>query len=408
MPVHYDPSDPAVIANPFPVYHQLRRDDPVHWSPHLKGWVLTRHNDVRDALRDQRLSANRITPYLNHLSAEDRAAVSNMGDMLERWMVFMDPPDHTRIRGLFNRAFTSRALEALQPRIAALVDELLENMAAKGGRADFIQDFAYPLPAAVIALIIGVPVKDMDQLKAWSDDLATVVGSALDAPDKRVRSEAAITDMVAYFRDIIALRRRNPPPPGQEAIIDALISSDEKGDALEEAELVASAIFLLFAGHETTTNLFGNGLVALTRFPDQFAKLRTDEKMTEAAVEEMLRYDGPIGAIARIALEPYRIGDIEIQPGDRVFCMVNAANRDGDVFPDPDNFDLYRPQNRHIVFGFGIHFCLGAPLARLEGQIGWPKILQRLKNIELTAEPEWNASLVLRGLKGLPIRYDVA
>jgi cytochrome P450 len=403
MTVLYNPRDPDVVADPFPVFARLRDEDPVHRSDILGGWVLTRHGDVRDALKDSRLSADRITPFLNHLPREERPSVEHLGAMLQRWVVFMDPPRHTQVRALMNRAFTSSALEVLEPKIDAIVNGLIDEMATKGDEADFIRDFAYPLPATVIALIIGVPPEDIDQIKVWSDDLATFVGSALETPDKRDRAEGSVRAMTSYFKDIIAHRRKHPPESA--TIIDNLIAAEDHGEVLDEATLISSCILLLFAGHETTTNLFGNGLLAMLRNPDQLAALRANPTMINSAVEEMLRYDGPIGAMPRVTLEPYPIGDTTIPAGQRVFCMVNAANRDPNVFRTPDQLDLNRPANRHVVFGFGIHFCIGAPLARLEGRIGFPILLRRLANLEQNGAAAWNDSMVLRGLHHLPIGF---
>jgi cytochrome P450 len=402
MSVHYDPSDPANIADPFPILAQLRSQDPVHRSDLMGGWVLTRYGDVRDALKDTRLSADRISPFLNHLPPEERQSIAELGSMLLRWVVFMDPPRHTEMRALMNRAFTTSALAALEPKITAIVNELIDDLLEKGDEADFIRDFAYPLPATVIALIIGVPPEDIDQIKAWSDDLATFVGSALETPDKRDLAEASVRAMTAYFTDIIAHRRKYPPQDG--TIIDNLIAVQGRGDVLDEATLVASCVFLLFAGHETTTNLFGNGMLAMLRQPDQLAKLRTDPSLTESAVEEMLRYDGPIAAMPRVTKEPYRVGDVTIPAGKRIFCMVNAANRDPAMFNDPDQLDLTRSSNRHVVFGFGIHFCIGAPLARMEGRIGFPALMARLGDIDIRDDPQWSDSMVLRGMRKLPVR----
>lgn len=403
MSVHYDPRDPANVADPFPILARLRNEDPVHHSDILGGWVLTRHGDVRNALKDAHLSADRITPFLNHLPPGERRSIAGLGAMLQRWVVFMDPPRHTQVRALMNRAFTSNALAALEPKINAIVNQLIDALLEKEGEADFIADFAYPLPATVIAIIIGVPPEDIDQIKTWSDDLATFVGSALETPDKRDRAEASVQAMTAYFRDIIAHRRKHPPEDA--TIIDNLIAAEEQGAVLDEATLVASCVLLLFAGHETTTNLFGNGLLAMLRSLDQLAQFQADPAMANSAVEEMLRYDGPIGAMPRVTTESYTIGDVTLPPGERVFCMVNAANRDPTVFHEPDRLDLNRPANRHIVFGFGIHFCIGAPLARLEGRIGFPALLRRLANIEQTSEATWNDSMVLRGMQHLPIGF---
>ncbi len=406
MQVEFNPSDPAMAANPYPVLQRLQDEDPVHWSDDLNAWVITRYDDVRTALNDPRLSADRITPFLDHLPPDERAAVAEVGAMLGRWAVFVDPPLHTRLRALMNKAFTSSALAALRPRIIDIVERLLDEFAASDD-PNFISGFAYPLPATVIAGMVGVPDSDLDLFKSWSDDLATFVGSAQATPDKRERAERSTKEMTAYFSEVIAHRRRHPV--ADQTIIDHMIEAREGEDALSEAELVSNCVLLLFAGHETTTNLFGNGLLALLRHPDQFAELADDPTLAAGAIEEILRYDGPIGTTTRVAVEDLELGGRTIARGDRVFSMIHAANRDPRRFDNPHRFDIHRTENRHIVFGYGIHFCLGAPLARLEGEIGLSALVRKLRNIELLdPDPPWHDSLVLRGVSELPIACDAA
>jgi cytochrome P450 len=404
--VDYDPRRPEHIADPFPIFARLRAEDPVHWSAILGGWVLTRYRDVRQVLNDPRFSADRITPFRDHLAPDARAGVAELLKTLGLWAVFNDPPAHTRRRGLLNKAFTSRAVVALQPMIERIVDHLIARAAARG-EMDLIADFAYPLPASVIAGMIGVPIEDLDRFKTWSDEIAAFVGSALATPDKRERGERGVREMSAYFRAMVADHRRNP----REDILSGLIAATDSGAMLSEDELVASCILLLFAGHETTTNLIGNGMLALLRHPGALAALRRDPSLAAAAVEEMLRYDGPTQAMTRIALEDMSLdeGGATIRRGDRVFALLNAANRDPAVFPDPDLFDVARDDIRHLSFGFGIHFCLGAPLARLEGRIGVAALVRRLPELTLALDrPEWTDSFVLRGVKALPVRFRAA
>jgi cytochrome P450 len=401
MLVEYNPSDPAMVADPYPVLQRLQDEDPVHWSDSLNSWVVTRYDDVRAALNDPRLSADRITPFLDHLPPEERAAIAEVGAMLGSWAVFVDPPLHTRLRSLMNKAFTTSALNALRPRITTIVERLLDDYTASDD-PDFIAGFAYPLPATVIAGMVGVPDTDLDQFKSWSDDLATFVGSAQATPDKRERAERSTIAMTEYFSTVIAHRRNHPSD--DQTIIDNMIAARKGGDALSEAELVANCVLLLFAGHETTTNLFGNGLLALLRNPDQFALLKADPTLAAGAIEEILRYDGPIGTTTRVALEDVALGGRTIKRGNRVFCMIHAANRDPRRFEDPHRFDIRRTDNRHIVFGYGIHFCLGAPLARMEGEIGLTALVRKLRGIELLdPDPPWHESLVLRGVSALPL-----
>jgi cytochrome P450 len=397
----FDPGDAATRADPFPLFRRLREEDPVHWCDALAGWVLTCYDDCRQALNDPRLSAERLRPFFEHLPPPRRAEVQGLEGTLGLWAVFVDPPDHTRLRRLLNRGFTSRAIDRLIPRIEDIVDGLLDT-AAERGAMDFIADFAYPLPATVVMAMLGVPLDDLGRFKVWSDDLALFVGSAQMTPEKYQRAERAVREMGAYFRDLLAARRRRPC----DDLISELLAETPDGQRLSEDELVASAILLLFAGHETTTNMLGTGLLQLLRHRDQMRRLVGEPALIGPAVEEILRYDGPIAAMTRVAAEPFVLRGRRIERGRRVYAMLNAANRDPRAFDDPERFDIAREPNRQIAFGYGIHFCLGAPLARLEGRIAFPRLLGRLQGIEFDeAALCWNDSLVLRGLKSLPIRF---
>jgi len=400
----YDPRQPQVIADPFPSLAQLRASDPVHWSDILGGWVLTRYGDCRAALNDKRLSADRITPFRDHLKPSARARIVDLLKTLGLWAVFTDPPAHTRLRGLINRAFTPRAIAALQPAIQGLVDALIDRLPDRD-QIELIGDFAYPLPATVIAVMVGAPATDLDRFKLWSDDLAAFVGNALAVPDKRDRAQASVVDMSAYIRDLAVMRRRQP----RDDIMSGLIAAAAGGDRLSEDELIATCILLLFAGHETTTNLIGNGMLALLRHPAELTRLRAEPELIENAVEEMLRYDGPTMAMTRIARDDADYGDRRVRSGDRLYVMLNAANRDPAEFPQPDRFDIGRADNRHISFGYGIHYCVGAPLARLEAKIGIASLLRRLPGIALAAgNLAWSDSFVLRGLRALPLGIERA
>lgn len=404
MSLAYDPRRPEVLADPYPVLHLLQDEDPVHWSEILGGWVLTRYEDVKAALGDPRLSSDRITPFVNHYAKGDGGGLGELGRLVGLWAVFTDPPTHTRLRGLMNRAFTSRAVEQLRPRIADIVAELLEAVQPHG-RMDVIRDFAYPLPITVIAEMIGVPREDREAFKGWSDELAAFIGGALATPDKYQRAARAIAAMAEYFRRMIPARRAIPC----EDIMSALVTARDRDDRLGEDELVASCILLLFAGHETTTNLIGNGILALLRHPAQARALRDHAELAGSAVEEILRYDGPTPAMVRVAVEDIGLQGRTIRRGDRVFTMINAANRDPRQFAEPDRLDLARANNRHIAFGYGIHFCLGAPLARLEAQIALPALLRALREPALDlGEPAWLDSLVFRGVKSLPVTFPAA
>jgi len=401
MPVRYDPRRDEIIADPFPSYQLLRVEDPVHWSDVLGGWVLTRYDDVKSALLDRRFSADRITPFAKHLSADSHAAIADLLQGLGDWAVFTDPPKHTRLRGVMNTAFTSRAIESREPVIQNLVDRLLDAIVPVG-RTDLIADFAYPLPAAVIAGMLGASADDLDRIKRWSDDLAAFVGSALATPDKRTRAQVAMVDMSTYFRALVTARRAEP----REDMMSALLAGEGRADGLTEDELVATCVLLLFAGHETTTNLIGNGLVALLRHPSELAALAAEPLLAGSAVEELLRYDGPTQAVTRIAVEDVELRGRQIRRGARVFLNLSAANRDPEQFADPEDLDVRRPDNRHIAFGHAIHFCGGAPLARLEARLAIPAVLRRLPELRLDTDAlRWSDSYVLRGVEALPLSF---
>lgn len=410
MPFDFDPYDASVMADPYPAYRYLQDADPVHYSEALRSWILTRYEDVRPSLNDMRLSADRITPYVDRLAPGERDKVKTVGPMLQKWAVFMDPPDHTRMRKLLNHGFTSTALADFQPKVRVIVERMIDQLVEKGAggaEIDFINSFAYHLPATVIAVMLGVPESDVEQFRAWSEDLAPFVGSATDTPDKIGLAENSAQALTEYFTGILEARRANPPKPEDVTIIDHMMAAEEDGDTLSLAELISNAVLLLFAGHETTTNLLGNGLLALIQHPDQLRRFTNKPDMAESAVEELLRYDGPVGSLARSVLEDVEIGGKTIRKGQRLFCMLNAANRDPRQFDNPDSLDLGRQNNRHIAFGYGIHFCVGAPLARMEGRFALAAMMKRMKNIELGDKPPiWRDSLVLRGLSSLPIRFQ--
>ena len=409
MTVAYDPRLPSVLANPYPVFRELQDAEPVHQSTILGGWVLTRYANVKACLTDARLSSDRITPFVQHRAGRadagaarrDAPAIETLGRTLGLWAVFTDPPKHTHLRALMNHAFTPRAVERLRPRIEEIVGELIGRVHARG-RLDLIRDFAYPLPIAVIGDMLGVPATDRERLKEWSDELATFVGSAVATPDKYERAAKSLAKMHDYFLGLVVERRHRP----RDDLLSALVAAEDRDDVLSEDEIVATSILLLFAGHETTTNLIGNGMLALLRAPRELARLRDDPALAESAVEEMLRYDGPSGVMTRIAAEDVSIDGVKIARGDRLFLMINAANRDPRQFDDPDRLDVAREPNRHVAFGAGIHFCVGAPLARLEAQIAVPALLGALPDLALgSAQLDWLDSLVFRGVRSMPATF---
>ena len=397
MAVTYEPKNPEVIEDPYPVYRSLREHDPVHWSADLNAWVLTRYRDVKAALHDPRLSSDRLTAFWDKLPAPMRAELADLEPLLGAYMNFTDPPKHTRLRALVGKAFTSRAIAALEPRIAALVDGMLAGVRDE---LDVIGRLAAPLPLRVIGDMLGVSTEDAPQLRQWSHDMAALIGGALRTPNKLSRAMASLRDVAAYFRPLIAERRA----AHRDDVLGLLVAAEERGDVLDEHELLATCLLVLGAGHETTTNLIGNGMLALLRHPRELARLAAEPALLPNAIEELLRYDSPTQNQGRIALEDVDYGGRTIRRGQAVHCMINAANRDPEVFDRPDDLDIGRADIRHLSFGHGIHFCVGAPLARLEGRIAIGTLVARFPHMRLaTARPTWSDSLTFRGVTTLPL-----
>lgn len=403
MAIAYDPGDRHTNADPFPIFQRLQDEDPVHWNDGLGGWVLTRYDDVKAALLDAALSADRLTPFFDHVESQAGAGSGALVRYLNTWMVFHDPPEHTRLRGLCNRFFAAPALDAMRSNIEIMAGELLDQMAGKaraGQPVDLIADFAYPLPAMVIMDLLGVPRAELERVKSWSDDIALFIGSAQATKDKYARAVDGTEAMAEYFHFLIEKRTKDP----RHDLISALVAARDEGQALSADEVVGTCILLLFAGHETTTNLIGNGVLACLRFPDQWRRLGADPGLMDSAVEEFLRYDGPVGSVVRVAAADLEVRGTKIGKGERVFAALNAANRDRRQFDDPHRLDIGRTPNPHLIFGHGIHFCLGAPLARMEGRIAIAALRRRFPNMSLAADDlEWHDSLVLRGVKSLPV-----
>ena len=390
--------DPEVLANPYPLYHRLRSEDPVHWDAFLHAWVVTRYVDVVTVF--QRFSAAR-TPTPAQLSAMGLSALVPLAEVMVRQMLFLDPPDHSRIRGLASKAFTPRRVEALRSHIQEIVDSLLDAVQPHG-HMDVIADLAYPLPAIVTAEMLGVPPSDRDQLKAWSEDFAEVLGNFQHNPDRAPRVVRSVQEMYAYFRSAIRAPRVQP----RDDLIRAFVAAEHDGDRLTEEEIIANLIVTMVGGQETTTNLIGNGVLTLLRHPDQLQKLRTAPELVPPAVEELLRYESPSQHTARLAPDDVELGGKTIRKRQAVIAVMGAANRDPERFTDPDRLDLCRQDNRHVAFAWASHFCFGAALARLEGQITFATMLRRLPKLRLVPGPlVWRPNLGLRGLIALPVTF---
>ena len=401
-PLHFQPADPGWLADPFPLYRRLQDDDPAHWSPVLKAWVLTRYDDVKRVCLDSTMSSDRLRPFFKALPPGEASRMGELIRYLTLWMVFRDPPEHTRLRRLSAKVVNVRSINALRPNIESLVGWMLDGIGERT-ELDFIEAFAGPLPGLVIMDALGVPRSELPRIKHLSDEMALFIGSARAAPEKYERAAVATREMAELFRELIAARRRQPSAD----LLSQLVHLEDDGERLSEDELVATCVLLLFAGHETTTHHLANGLLALLQFPAEMSRLKADPGVAPAAVEELLRYDGPIGAQVRIVAEEQTLHGKALRGGDRVFLMMNAANRDPRAYEDPDRVDLDRDGVPHLTFGFGPHICLGFPLARLEGQIALPAVLKRWRRIELASEKlEWLDSLVLRGMKAMPLRVE--
>jgi cytochrome P450 len=393
--------DPAVVADPYPLYRRLRTEDPVHWDPFLHAWVVTRYADVVTVLHH--FSA-RATPAPEQLHALGLSTLAPVAQVMVRQMLFMDAPAHTRIRGLASQAFTPRRVDGLRRHLQDIVDGLLDRV-VPAGRMDVLGDFANRLPAIVSAEMLGVPSSDHEQLKMWSADFAEALGAFQHDPERAVKILKATEEMIGYFESAIREQRRHP----RDGLIHAFLTVEVDGDRLTDDEVVANCIITMVGGQETTTNLIGNGILTLLRNPSELARVIGEPALVPAAVEELLRYESPSQQTTRIAPEDAVLGGKRIRAGQAVIAVMGAANRDPERFPDPDRLDVGRTDNRHLAFGWASHFCFGAPLARLEGQIAFATMLRRLADLRLEPEPlVWRPHLALRGLTALPVRFGDA
>lgn len=406
QPLLFNPLDPNFRINPYPFYERLRNEDPVHLTP-FGALVLTRHGDCEAILKDPRSSSDfRKSSDFERLIAENPDIEQNSGFFAQtRPFLFLDPPDHTRLRGLVNKAFTPRNVEALRGRIQEIVNGLLEA-AEKKGEIEVVEEFAYLVPVQVICEMMGVPVKDHPLFKDWSKELARALDPEELLPPEVVSArQHAVESFAEYFGGLVADHRAHPT----DDLLSALIAAEDAGDKLSQEELLATCILLLVAGHETTVNLIGNGTLALLRNPDQLERLRQDPSLIRSAVEEFLRFDPPVQFTARVALEDMTIGDVSLAKGQQTILLLGGANRDPEVFTNPGELDIGRAENRHLSFSHGIHYCVGAPLARLEAEVALGTMVQRFADMRLLDEtPGYKENIVLRGLAALPVAVRAA
>jgi pimeloyl-[acyl-carrier protein] synthase len=393
--------DPEVLANPYPLFHRLRTEDPVHWDPFLHTWVVTRYVDVLEVLLT--FSADRThTP--EKLRAMGLSEMGPIAQLMVKQMLFMDPPAHTRLRSLASQAFSPARVAVLRSHIREIANRLLDAVQHKG-QMDIIRDLGEPLPAIVTAEMLGVPESDRHQLKTWSADFAEMLGNFQHNPEHAPRMLRAVQDMTVYFRDTIRRMKDHP----QDGLVHSLMTAEVNGDRLTEEEVVANSIVTMVGGLETTTNLIGNGILTLLRNPGELKRLREDPSLIPAAVEEMLRYESPSQHTGRLAPQDVDLGGKKIRKGQAVMAVMAAANRDPERFPDPDRFDVTRTDNRHLAFGYAAHYCFGAALARVEGTEVFEALIRRLPNLEWQPGPlVWRNNLGLRGLISLPVRFQAS
>ena len=391
--------EPEILANPYPLYNKLRTEDPVHWDRFLQTWVVTRYADVVNVLHS--FSADR-TPTPEQLTAMGLSALNPIAKVMVKQMLFMDAPMHTRLRGLASAAFTPAKVEVLRGHIQEIANDLLDRVQTHG-RMDVIAEFAAPLPAIVTAEMLGVPTEDHADLKKWSADFAEMLGNFQHNPDRIDRVLESTNNLTTYFQKAINRMREHP----REGLIHSLMTAELNGDRLTDEEIVANCIVTMVGGQETTTNLIGNGLLTLMRNPEKLVQLRDNSRLIPSAVEELLRYESPSQHTGRIAREDVQIGDKQIRKGQAVMAVMAAANRDPERFSDPDELILDRADNKHLAFGWSSHFCFGAPLARMEGQIAFETILRRLPTLKLVpGHLTWRNNSGLRGLIGLPVTFS--
>ena len=396
--VAYNPLSDRMAQDPYPVYAALRARDPVHRSRLINAWMFSRHADVDAILRDHRHFGN--DPREGTLSPRQRAMLPPADEFT---MLFLDPPDHTRLRALVNKAFTPKTVNALEPHIRSILATLLDDIEDPGA-FDLMQAVAQPLPVIVIAEMLGVPPEDRPQFKVWSAQRARLLEPTIGRREREAGA-AASKAFDAYFRSIVEARRAEP----RDDILSALVQAEDEGERLTERETLNMLRLLLIAGNETTANLIGNGTLALLRNPEQLRRLRDDPSLIPSAVEELIRFDSPVQTDFRRALTDCEVNGFPVRKRDNIVVLLGAANRDPEMFENPDRLDVGRDQRSHLSFGRGIHHCLGAPLARLEGRIVLEMLLERFPEIGLlTDRPRFHRTIVLRGLESLPLRCVAA
>lgn len=389
----------AGLADPSAYFGELRATRPVFWDRRYRSWIVTSYQHVSEALRDERFSSDRIDPYIRKRwsGADTDPLVRQAFEVLSGWMVFKEEPAHNRLRRLCGQAFTPKSIEALRTRAASLTEELLDAIAVPS-EFDLIATVAAPLPSIIIAEMLGVPIADRAEFEQWTAKVSPLVSTGLDDPTRYGSVADGMDSLVKYFRQLVTRYEAQPA----DNLISALIRAREQDDALSDAELIATCTLMLFGGHETTANFIANGVLALLRHPEQMALIRADKVEMKAVLDEFMRYDGPGKTVVRVAREDFEFHGQHIKAGQRVFLILSVANRDPLAFADADKLRLDRGVVRHVGFGLGTHFCLGAPLAKLEAGIAIPAIVKRFPKLALAPGPlKWLPFLGTRGLREL-------
>jgi hypothetical protein len=400
----YDPSDPEIMRNPHPLFAELRSKEPVQWSDPMNAWVVTSYDLATEVLTMNHVfSAERLSSVNNHLPDRARETANQILKWLQHWMVFKDPPDHTRLRRHMATVLNLEVFDTFQDSIRDIADMLLDRI-PRGQSVDFLREFAIQLPGMVVMDLFGLDRNRLLEVKGWSDDMMLFIGSARGVPDKYERAKRGAIAMGTLFQEKIEERKKFPTGD----VLSQLIHSEINGQTMTDDELVGSMMMVLNGGHETTANLLDNSLMALANHPDQFQMLKNDRGLLDTAIEECLRYDSPVLSLGRVVKEDTELGGKKIGAGERVFAMLVSANRDEEIFENPHNFDITRNPNPHMAFGKGNHFCMGTPLARIEGRIAINAIVDRYSSITLDedmSQVPWINSMVTRGPVRLPVTF---
>ena len=397
--------DSDFIRDPYRTYSQLRSAAPLLWTDKFRSgaWVVSRYADVLSGLHDARLSSQRSHTLTAALPSEVQSEFTTFNRIFSRWMLFLDPPEHSRLRKLLNKEFTPNMIQRLRPRIQQVVDSLLDDVVGKP-EIEFMTEFANPLPVRVIAEMLGIPNEDQSDFQIWSDDLASFFGNPAGTVEMARRAQNSLLSLTEYFRALLPERRKNKG----DDLVSLLLRVEEEGEMLSGEELLAQCTLLLVAGHETTRNVLGNGMLALLQHPDQFARLRENPSLINSAVREFLRFDSPVQFSGRAVTGDFAWHDREIKKGQTVILLLGSANHDPEKFSEPERLDISRDEGMPLSFGHGTHFCIGAALANAEAEIAFSRLLDRTSSLTMLDDvPAWRSNMSFRGLNRLPLALSL-